>query len=103
MRISDWSSDVCSSDLDCEPGWLDHWPVLYSGGWLWYCQYYVCVCQGAYQYHWYSEITGREELFCPFPVPGGIHCALPDWGGNWFIPCLSVDFDRKSTRLNSSH
>src|SRR3546814_12616700 len=77
MRISDWSSDVCSSDLDCEPGWLDHWPVLYSGGWLWYCQYYVCVCQGAYQYHWYSEITGREELFCPFPVPGGIHCALP--------------------------
>src|SRR3546814_4317431 len=31
MRISDWSSDVCSSDLSCEPE-LSAWPGSVSQG-----------------------------------------------------------------------
>src|SRR3546814_14938223 len=30
MRISDWSSDVCSSDLPVEDGWLVFWGLLRS-------------------------------------------------------------------------
>src|SRR3546814_9602600 len=32
MRISDWSSDVCSSDL-ADPGQRDLGPLHYLGGW----------------------------------------------------------------------
>src|SRR3546814_1412926 len=32
MRISDWSSDVCSSDLWLDRGWLDNGP--FDIGWL---------------------------------------------------------------------
>src|SRR3546814_2286564 len=30
MRISDWSSDVCSSDLTGPTGPFNHWPIAYG-------------------------------------------------------------------------
>src|SRR3546814_9483451 len=35
MRISDWSSDVCSSDLDVDPELIRSAAILYLEGYLW--------------------------------------------------------------------
>src|SRR3546814_20461041 len=32
MRISDWSSDVCSSDLKVSPAWFP--PIAAAGSWM---------------------------------------------------------------------
>src|SRR3546814_13521594 len=47
MRISDWSSDVCSSDLLAPPGTVRRWPSLATkvfyrrGGFNWLMSCYV--------------------------------------------------------------
>src|SRR3546814_10306243 len=91
MRISDWSSDVCSSDLSCDA----------SGE----------PMKGAQQ----MDVDDRDALILPVPPEpfalilgpamrgassDAIETSLRHMG---LLPERIGDADRKSTRLNSSH
>src|SRR3546814_1167735 len=92
MRISDWSSDVCSSDL----------PEL------------IKEASGAYE-NWSSIVKvlgfADPELISTFAENAGPAIAwLKSFGvrfdflpGYFITTCTSRMGDRKSTRLNSSH
>src|SRR3546814_5531988 len=78
LRISDWSSDVCSSDLLCKANGLD--PVFAVEG------------DGKYREDW-GWLGGQGSVINPkFNAPDGPICSDLREAG-----------DRKSTRLNSSH
>src|SRR3546814_10730160 len=99
MRISDWSSDVCSSDLLSRPETRT-------------------VKRGVIHYnnqHWTSDVLSRasdlegEKVTVMVPVVRGFPLAVLDPKGAFVSlvrPAPSfgkIDIDRKSTRLNSSH
>src|SRR3546814_2249426 len=100
MRISDWSSDVCSSDL--EEGRIgkvlavdilrsSDYPA-YSGGPL-----PKLVTQGSYPF----RDLGVHGLYTIEAFAGevsGLEVSYSSTGAN-----PSLQLDRKSTRLNSSH
>src|SRR3546814_10307850 len=105
MRISDWSSDVCSSDLAC-------WPFLRENARLILFGTYPEVEQ------WRSAAAAAALLSClAFSfVPrfwrsrlglvwlGAIAVAvLLLRGGFAGLSYVPMEKDRKSTRLNSSH
>src|SRR3546814_7625974 len=97
MRISDWSSDVCSSDLNFEE--IENYP--------------------GFGYRWRpadeaSPVADRTDrgYDAGYPMPGRVPGPARPMhnGGNDQIPTRVVDaisqlpfVERKSTRLNSSH
>src|SRR3546814_3577999 len=97
MRISDWSSDVCSSDLKAEYIWIDGTkptPLLRSKTKI--------LDDGQEPPVWgfdgsstnqaeghSSDCVLNPVFVCPDPIRGG--------------DSILVLKDRKSTRLNSSH
>src|SRR3546814_5044835 len=103
MRISDWSSDVCSSDLTpakrSEPripfGWLIEHGLLEPG----------TVLHGPDK-RWRAKVRADGTLITT-DFKGSIHQVgahlqgAPSCNG-WSFWHLNVE-DRKSTRLNSSH
>src|SRR3546814_9515585 len=105
MRISDWSSDVCSSDLR-------HAHIAMAAGLAW--RYgrgdrlpFVLLFAAA----WILTEWLRANLFTGFawnPL-GVIWMAVPPladsarWIGTYGLSGLTILIDRKSTRLNSSH
>src|SRR3546814_5978691 len=106
MRISDWSSDVCSSDLSAPPAWLwDRYRERFASADP--IPYFAMQPGRVYAYEELDGIAAKErddfredflraadfEHFLIFRVaePGG--CNI------W----VTVTRDRKSTRLNSSH
>src|SRR3546814_3454053 len=102
MRISDWSSDVCSSDLKYAP-YQDpcrtqrnmQWPRKAGIGGFFSCGQGICLEQREQAPFVFSEIgsgrlTGTKTLTQPGLMNG-------EQGGN------GGGEDRKSTRLNSSH
>src|SRR3546814_6861196 len=107
MRISDWSSDVCSSDLRLEAIEVDdhgrHGPPLLGGGQK---KVFDGVAQSAAVEETGQRIGGGKRLRAPFG--GG---ALDDLAPDVAVTADPVDGegdveqqpDRKSTRLNSSH
>src|SRR3546814_1783072 len=97
MRISDWSSDVCSSDL------FD--AALYAA-------YLRKVAEGA----GVVRIEGKIESVKRNGESGHVEAVVlesgEEIGGELFIDCSgfrallieeALETDRKSTRLNSSH
>src|SRR3546814_8569250 len=111
MRISDWSSDVCSSDLGGWPGYK----VRASTDRETWRQVETTYANGVLEWRW----PGGAPLvwfayFAPYPVerhnqliadyaarPGFAHREL-----GTSLDGRSIDYlttDRKSTRLNSSH
>src|SRR3546814_9983862 len=86
MRISDWSSDVCSSDLNHS---LDP----------------PCNSFGAYASNPFDRRTyvrlSRSTARSVFDESRIVHITWPNGDGLAFQ--LLLDGDRKSTRLNSSH
>src|SRR3546814_3201874 len=97
MRISDWSSDVCSSDLE-------HGPI--DGGGI--------MKGGRERMLWREPIIWQDEA--QFPATGkSAYESKPDGGLSQPIPAAveikhsrhgifrSHHIDRKSTRLNYSH
>src|SRR3546814_2784980 len=111
MRISDWSSDVCSSDLLALPHWLSGdklYRVILAFA-LFYAVYQAEILRSGFQ----ALSSGQEEA--------GNSLGLT-YGQNVFLVLLPQVFklslpptinqvaitfketsDRKSTRLNSSH
>src|SRR3546814_1049946 len=99
MRISDWSSDVCSSDLLC-PGRSGYAPE--SGG-----RSTPNAPSGEFEERGYA--VGRDG-FDARPAIGtepfeGAEPRLVGHARRSFDPITEIDIgkDRKSTRLNSSH
>src|SRR3546814_9957181 len=119
MRISDWSSDVCSSDLAA------HWRILADlllisvfGG-LYIVPLYAIVQQRAEADHKARTIAANNVMNALFMVFGAAAAALLFAIGlavtyvflviaaanviaAWYV-CKLLPTDRKSTRLNSSH
>src|SRR3546814_2393468 len=100
MRISDWSSDVCSSDL--QGVWALFAPIRDE--------------QRPGRHPIYSMIPGSSppntpmaapRFFCPTTLAAHTTIELPDALAHHAIRVLRLkpesDIDRKSTRLNSSH
>src|SRR3546814_8394896 len=110
MRISDWSSDVCSSDLPTKPG-----PyvmrVKFAPGHMSKPHFhketrYVLVLKGT----WWAGWGPSGDHSTTVPVPAGsfaIHHATKihyDGAKDEEVELLIMGTgDRKSTRLNSSH
>src|SRR3546814_7962412 len=101
MRISDWSSDVCSSDLAPEdPVLIDIAAALNSsqaanGAWL----AGVMTHAGAsYDCQSTADIAAMAEQ----ERAGAVRAAQRLRAAGFAAPVVSVG-DRKSTRLNSSH
>src|SRR3546814_10352902 len=106
MRISDWSSDVCSSDLDL--------PLVQK-----------LTVEGAYRRSWYEKSVGADRRYDTnklginwivsddLRLRGTRQTVIRDANiGEFSNPVFSIPFanlrtvarlDRKSTRLNSSH
>src|SRR3546814_10004597 len=107
MRISDWSSDVCSSDLFLDP------LLRYGGNSVTLSLYrndiaFADVAIGANQAGVAAAIQARgigDSLFEAVLAQnaGGAQQAFGDLSGEILASTLSGLTDRKSTRLNSSH
>src|SRR3546814_3850587 len=133
MRISDWSSDVCSSDLvgEADP-FLSGRSMVMAGH---QSQKFVCypICRetaarGRSLVNWIAELTvpergfGRREDWNRRGDPADFLPRFESWDFGWLrapdlirsaeavyeFPMVDRDpldrwTDRKSTRLNSSH
>src|SRR3546814_9705508 len=122
MRISDWSSDVCSSDLDntvkVPDGFPDFWKAYAEAGWIGIMQ--KPEYGGAGLPYTLGKVI--EELLCSANVAFALYPGLTqgcfeaiaangtDEQKNTYLPKLATGewsgtmcIDRKSTRLTSSH
>src|SRR3546814_8749144 len=104
MRISDWSSDVCSSDLGGVAQLLVQWVALARLGLL--PRYSARIGQA------WSDPTVKRILRQMLPAILGVSVAqlsllintnIATWLRPGSVTWLSFAEDRKSTRLNSSH
>src|SRR3546814_9954543 len=100
MRISDWSSDVCSSDLNYRAvsGGASQFGGHVMGG---------MSLGGRGNLVVYGEYTERDPLLAAHRAFARRGVAPLPIGGNFTDVAsgrtFSYDADRKSTRLNSSH
>src|SRR3546814_3745527 len=108
MRISDWSSDVCSSDLQCAAFALAKDPRF--AGRL------AAADASMAGYHWYDRLTRISGLRFTFDQDGSVHIfdsETLDAPESGFVENLNLlvevsnataeTIDRKRTRQNSSH
>src|SRR3546814_5988589 len=105
MRISDWSSDVCSSDLfEANPDILADVARMSSGPW---CVGFAAETENLLEY---AEAKRRRKgvpllvgnLAQQAMNADNTELVLFDDAGHTALPVLDK-LDRKSTRLNSSH
>src|SRR3546814_8326241 len=87
MRISDWSSDVCSSDLAS----VGYWPKSGIRG-----QFYVRLSKPRRDGAELRLTIGSRRFIL---TGNGVH----GWASDRRMDAGIVAADRKSTRLNSSH
>src|SRR3546814_1629851 len=97
MRISDWSSDVCSSDLEGAPARLLAAPST---------DYARALAKAAPRMD--SPAPDLPPVGEALLEAKGVRVSFrrPGWRGGWFdaVSDAALDIrDRKSTRLNSSH
>src|SRR3546814_5106451 len=103
MRISDWSSDVCSSDLDL-PLVIDALNRFYfkpeAGGRLWLSPHDETACPASDCAPEEIDIALAIDRFQQV-VDWKVERVEHSWAG---LRSFAPDrLDRKSTRLNSSH
>src|SRR3546814_5604096 len=97
MRISDWSSDVCSSDLYGET--IAHKQAVQmdiANSYIEYMQFRLLVLYTAWMFDQQQE-HGREGRKMISAVKAAMAKIAQD------VVTRAVHLDRKSTRLNSSH
>src|SRR3546814_1852149 len=95
MRISDWSSDVCSSDL------LAVCNVAKSPVELARMQEPIRHPSGVYPQHLHLARDQRRHLLARLGARGPVAIVAFSEGG--LASTRALEQDRKSTRLNSSH
>src|SRR3546814_10525604 len=108
MRISDWSSDVCSSDL---PRPTVPLYVVVNARTASAAKSFAYTLQQAGRATIVGEASGgaanpgapvaTREALAVFVTTGSP--VNPSSGGNWECTGVQPDVDRKSTRLNSNH
>src|SRR3546814_7772847 len=109
MRISDWSSDVCSSDLQVEN-------LACAGAFDSLCPNRAQVFHAAESIVRHASAAASERDSAQVSLFGGAGDSAPaplplppveDWPGmerlNHEFAAVGFYLDRKSTRLNSSH
>src|SRR3546814_10645501 len=98
MRISDWSSDVCSSDLD------HHIEAIAAGHWLDILPANVGLRAEAISNH-AAVLHPRQDCLHFRMIEAEQSCAVKRDIANKFDKGVlhPVEADRKSTRLNSSN
>src|SRR3546814_3179553 len=112
MRISDWSSDVCSSDLPALPGCPGHalWKRDFTGA----SGLFSFVLNGGSDAGRVAMIDGLKHFGIGYSWGGYESLALPidpqnyrtakNWEAEGPLVRLHIGIeDRKSKRLNSSH
>src|SRR3546814_3636827 len=103
MRISDWSSDVCSSDRFKPMKYIGIWWGMIRGDWSW--------AEGPK----HGATTERTKQYIDFAAKHGFGGVLVEgwnkgWNGNWFghgdefsFTQATADFDLKAvTELGSA-
>src|SRR3546814_4446821 len=104
MRISDWSSDVCSSDLNY--GLNRNWPVYLSTKNTILKAYdgrFKDLFQEIFDSEFKSKFAEAGIEYQHRLIDDMVASALK-WHGEFVWACKNYDGeDRKSTRLNSSH
>src|SRR3546814_1368084 len=110
MRISDWSSDVCSSDLDSITAERLAATVLALGGVTLVVGFILSILAIRATVDPISSVraalgrVGEGELDTQVTVYDGTEVGLLQAGFNEMVSGLQErERDRKSTRLNSSH
>src|SRR3546814_10482355 len=112
MRISDWSSDVCSSDLGkYDPRWnvdgLSVPVVIPPAYGLAGVDSVVFTGDGPNLSYWnrYVAVTqmGGEGVFSDPRVGSHLDPGTPGLASDWRPGLVVANGDRKSTRLNSSN
>src|SRR3546814_6058278 len=102
LRISDWSSDVCSSDLTGLGGRIDISMLESMAEWMSYPLYYSF--DGASPPPRNGASHSTIYPYGPFAAGDGKTVMLGLQNEReWQVFCQTVLRDRKSTRLNSSH
>src|SRR3546814_2248889 len=103
MRISDWSSDVCSSDLFAAPAARK--PLRFLGGDKAFVEAHLAVLTDL-DVHTAALALARMGMI-PRPEPlAALHHDDIGPTGVQIVGLAGIDrchLDRKSTRLNSSH
>src|SRR3546814_2661721 len=101
MRISDWSSDVCSSDLGCAVGQFlladDDEDIIVGFILVRRCRRIDPVAAGVAAEQ--DDLEDARALAAPGRIFGGLAELVQDD----LDDVLQLALDRKSTRLNSSH
>src|SRR3546814_9411443 len=110
MRISDWSSDVCSSDLSAHDGktitknadavWSDYDPApLYAGSKSLPLQY-ITMRDGVQLAAYVTVPADADGNAIDTPLPVVLVQTSYNGAAGSVVSAIG---DRKSTRLNSSH
>src|SRR3546814_8937453 len=120
MRISDWSSDVCSSDLfDLDQGpvvtaalFVPDQPVVAGCAMALGVVFHHAVADGSSLPIFLDDLVAAYDAALTGPAANWSELPLQypdyaDWEQGQFAapnaPALAATLDRKSTRLNSSH
>src|SRR3546814_3653612 len=98
MRISDWSSDVCSSDLSVLAGQHDRTAAFLHAEAARRCQL-VREGRRVADIEHPGDFESADRLVLKFDVRTAAAIGKGYDGGEWRL----LKPDRKSTRLNSSH
>src|SRR3546814_3089623 len=98
MRISDWSSDVCSSDLKADVA-LDPGPVAIARRILAVAGHYLAAFRALFQ----DDVDDAGKSVRAVLCRGTVAQHLDAFDGADRDRADVHALDRKSTRLNSSH
>src|SRR3546814_5415875 len=97
MRISDWSSDVCSSDLTAAQR-SDLLPPIMAGDAIWALAHEEGYANGADDVRTVAILEGEG-----YRIDGAKAVVAAAGWADRLLVSARIGADRKSTRLNSSH
>src|SRR3546814_5784555 len=101
MRISDWSSDVCSSDLVSLEAYVARMPTEQNG--IYYLTADTLAAARSSPHLEGFRAHNFEVLLLTDRIDEWVVNHLTEFGGKKLESVARASKDRQSTRLNSSH